>query len=61
MQVMEDIFIELDKYNDGILKRQDFVHALRTDTRVVPFIDTNAVFLNVERKYINLDEVLREI
>ena len=28
MQVMEDIFVELDKYNDGILKRQDFVHAL---------------------------------
>jgi hypothetical protein len=28
---MSEIYEELDKYNDGILKRSDFVMALRTD------------------------------
>jgi hypothetical protein len=40
---MQELFEKLDKYNDQILRRGDFMMALRTDERVVDFIDADAV------------------
>jgi hypothetical protein len=58
---MSEIYEELDKYNDGILKRSDFVMALRTDEWVVMFIDADAVWIPTLRKWLNIDDVLRDI
>lgn len=41
--VMEEVFKCLDKYEEGILRRTDFVMALRTEPRVIDFIDCDAV------------------
>lgn len=30
-EIMREVFERLDKYNEGILRRSDFVMALRTD------------------------------
>ena len=43
LESMKEVYESLDKYNDGILKRADFLMALRTDSRIVDFIDTDAV------------------
>jgi hypothetical protein len=40
---MREVFERLDKYNEGILRRSDFVMALRTDARVIDFIDCDCV------------------
>lgn len=40
---MQEIFETLDKYNDAILRRSQYIMALRTDERVVEFIDVDAV------------------
>jgi hypothetical protein len=40
---MKEVFGRLDKYNEGILRRSDFVMALRTDVRVIDFIDCESV------------------
>jgi hypothetical protein len=42
-EIMREVFERLDKYNEGILRRSDFVMALRTDQRVIDFIDCEAV------------------
>lgn len=42
-EVMKEVFGRLDKYNEGILRRSDFVMALRTDVRVIDFIDCESV------------------
>jgi hypothetical protein len=41
--VMEEVFKRLDRYDEGILRRTDFVMALRTDPRVIDFIDCEGV------------------
>lgn len=43
METMKELYERIDKYNDKILKRSDFLMALRTDERVVDFIDVDAV------------------
>jgi len=43
IESMKEVYESLDKYNDGILKRADFLMALRTDSRIVDFIDLDAV------------------
>lgn len=48
----------MDKYNDGILRRYQFIMQLRTDERVVGFIDADAVQLAGSSKVLTLDEVL---
>ena len=40
---MKDIFDRLDKYKEGILRRSEFVMGLRTDTKVIDFIDCEAI------------------
>ena len=36
-------YSKLDKYNDQILKRSEFLMTLRTEQRIVDFIDVDAV------------------
>ena len=53
---------KIDKYNDQILKRSDYLMALRTEQRVVDFIDVDAVKVaGAKRKIMTLDQVLTEI
>jgi hypothetical protein len=40
---MEDVFKQTDKYHDKLLKRSVFLMALRTDNRIVDFINADAV------------------
>ena len=59
---LQEIYTECDKYNDQILKRQDYLMALRTDDRIVDFIDMDAVKVAAARpKVLTFDQVLVEI
>jgi hypothetical protein len=58
---MREVFERLDKYNEGILRRSDFVMALRTDARVIDFIDCEAVKKAYSKSTLTLDVVLLEI
>lgn len=59
---MKEVYEDLDKYKDAILKRSDFLMALRTDARVVEFIDMDAVKVAaVKQKILTLDQVFVEI
>lgn len=61
MFIMQEIFEALDKYKDKILSRSNYLMALRTDERVVEFIDVDAVKLPGSNKVLTLDEVLAEV
>lgn len=62
IESMKEVYESLDKYNDGILKRADFLMALRTDNRVVDFIDLDAVKVAAaKQKVLTLDQILVEI
>lgn len=37
--MMQEIFQAMDKYDDKILRRAEFIMKLRTDERIVEFID----------------------
>jgi len=58
---MEEVFKRLDRYDEGILRRSDFVMALRTDARVIDFIDCDAVQKAYSSVVLTLDAVLLEI
>lgn len=58
---MQEIYESLDKYNDGILRRTQFIMALRTDERIVEFIDVDAVKVPNSSRILTLDEVFIEI
>lgn len=60
-EVMREVFEGLDKYNEGILRRSDFVMALRTDARVIDFIDCEAVKKPYSQTTLTLDAILLEI
>jgi len=59
--IMQEIYESLDKYNDGILRRTQFIMALRTDERIVEFIDVDAVKVPNSSRILTLDEVFIEI
>ena len=59
--IMQEIFEALDKYKDRILRRSEFILALRTDERVVDFIDVDAVKVPYSSKVLSLDQVLVEV
>lgn len=68
LETMREVFERLDKYNDGILKRQHFLMALRVDELVVDFIDADAVKIPTKVKtkkpkenILTMDQVLCEI
>lgn len=59
---MSEIFEAMDKYSDKILRRSEYIMALRTDERVVEFIDVDAIKVPYSKgKILTLDEVLVEI
>lgn len=58
---MQEIYDAMDKYRDKILRRADYIMSLRTDERVVEFIDVDAVQIPYSKKLLTLDEVLVEI
>jgi hypothetical protein len=59
--ILQEIYETLDKYNDGILRRQEYVMALRTDERVVEFIDVDAVKVPYSQRVLTLDEIFLEV
>ena len=61
IEVMREVFERLDKYNEGILRRSDFVLALRTDARVIDFIGCEALKKAYSVNMLSLDAVLPEI
>ncbi len=58
---MQEIFETLDKFNDGILRRQQYIMALRCDERIVEFIDVDAVKVPYSKRVLALDEVFVEV
>jgi hypothetical protein len=60
-EIMRQVFERLDKYNEGILRRSDFVMALRTDAEVIDFIDCEALKKAYSITTLTLDAVLLEI
>lgn len=61
LAVMNEVFKRLDKYDEGILRRSEFVMALRTDAEVIDFIDCEAVKKAYSTSTMTLDQVLLEI
>jgi hypothetical protein len=61
LELMREVFERLDKHNEGILRRSDFVMALRTDGLVIEFIDCEAVKKAYSTSSLTLDAVLLEI
>lgn len=66
IQTLKDIYESLDKYDDKILKRSDYLMRLRTDDKVVDFIDVDAVATTVinkdgSKRILTLDQILVEI
>lgn len=62
IETLREVYERLDKYKDKILKRSDFLMALRTDERVVDFIDVDAVKVaSAKAKVLTLDQVLVEV
>jgi len=55
IETMKEEFGLMDKYNDGILKRAEFIKRLRMDMKVVDFIDAEAVRVAGSRKVLTLD------
>lgn len=51
----------MDKYNDQILKRGDYVFKLRTDDRINGFIDKDAVVAPYSKRVLTLEELLTEV
>jgi hypothetical protein len=39
MELMEEIYKEMDIYQDEILRRSEYIMQLRSDSRIVDFID----------------------
>lgn len=56
--LLEELFNKMDKYEDYILIRLDFIHALRNDEKVKLFLNNPAVKLPKTRKTLTFDEVL---
>jgi hypothetical protein len=61
LAIMQEIYETLDKYNDGILRRAEYILALRTDERVVEFIDVDAVKVPYSQRVLTLDEIFMEV
>lgn len=62
LETMREVYMQLDRYNDEILKRSDFLMQLRTDSRIVDFIDIDAVKVAAAKpKVLVFDQVLVEI
>lgn len=60
LELMHSLFKDLDKYHDGILKRQSFLLALRMNPQVVSYINQAAVS-SAEGHILTLEQVLQEV
>jgi hypothetical protein len=58
---MQEIFESLDRFKDGILRRSQFIMALRCDERIVEFIDVDAVKVAYSKRVLTLEEVFSEV
>ncbi len=62
IETMKQEYEVMDKYQDGILKRAEFIKHLRMDMKVVDFIDAQAVrVVGQKEKILSLDQVFYEI
>jgi hypothetical protein len=61
IEIMKEVFDRLDKYDEGILRRSDFVMGLRTDVKVIDFIDCDAIKKAYTNSIMTLDAILLEI
>ena len=62
IETMKQEYELLDKYQDGILKRAEYIKHLRMDMKVVDFIDAEAVRVAGQKsKILTLDQVFYEI
>lgn len=59
--MLKEIFEEVDKYQEKILRREDFVMSLRTDERVIGFIGDDVVRERISGKILTMDDVLTEV
>ena len=59
--LLQEIFQDMDKYDDYILIRSDFILAIREDERIYPFAHIPAVQLPKSRQTLTFDEVLKQI
>ncbi len=62
IETMKQEYEVMDKYQDGIRKRAEFIKHLRMDMKVVDFIDAQAVrVVGQKEKILSLDQVFYEI
>ena len=62
IETMKQEYELLDKYEDGILKRAEYIKHLRMDMKIVDFIDADAVRVAGQKsKILTLDQVFYEI
>ena len=62
IETMKEEYEKMDKYQDGILKRAEFIKILRMDMKVVDFIDAEAVRVAGQKaKVLSLDQIFYEI
>lgn len=59
VEIMKQVFKDTDKYNDGILRRHDFVNALIENKVVQTFLTHDAIKFDRKTK-LTVEEVLRE-
>lgn len=58
---MHEIFKEIDTGHMDILRRADYINALRTDLRIMDFLNKEAVQLPYSTRTLTLDELLLEV
>lgn len=56
---MKEIFTQVDKYNDLIIRRKDFTNAVRSNRVVQKFIDDEAVRIDKKTK-LSLENILQD-
>ena len=61
ISVMQEIFDEQDRFQDGILPRAKYTLALRQDLRINQFIDHDAVKVAYSKRVLSLHDVLAEV
>jgi len=55
IETMKEVFDRLDRYNEGLLERSKLVLALRSDIRVIDFINCEAVKKAYSNSTLTLD------
>lgn len=61
MDKMREVFVELDKYEDFIVKRKDLLKKLKEDGRIMPFLEAPVVTIPLVQKSYRLNEILEHI